>query len=100
MLKSISAFLRGDTREMSQKDELIRRLKSKPKDFEIRELDRLMSLCNCEKSNSGKTSGSAIKYYHMPDKRVFVCHSPHPQKTLKRYVIDNVIAFLEEEKEI
>ena len=81
---------------MSQKDDLIMRIKSCPKDFEIRELDSLMSKCNCVKGNRGKTSGSAIEYTHTTTKRVFSCRSPHPEKVLKRYILKNAIAFLEE----
>lgn len=85
---------------MSQKEDLINRLKAKPKNFTIKELDSLMSKCGCEKSNRGRTSGSAIAYYHTATKRVFRIHSPHPKKELKSYVINSVISFLEEIGEI
>lgn len=85
---------------MSQKDDLVTRLKSYPVDFTIRELDSLMNKCNCVKGNRGKSSGSAIEYIHSPSKRAFTCHSPHPQKELKRYVLKNVILFLQELGEI
>lgn len=85
---------------MSQKDDLVARLKSCPADFTIRELDSLMNKCHCEKGNRGKSSGSAIEYVHLPTKRFFTCHSPHPQKELKRYVLKNAITFLQEIGEI
>ena len=87
---------------MSQKDDLIRRLKSRPKDFELRELERLLGLCNCQKSNAGRTSGSAVKYTYVKDgkKSVFSFHKPHPENTVKRYVVDTAIAFLKEIGEI
>ena len=81
---------------MSQKDDLIARLKSKPKDFTILELDSLMSKYGCRKNNRGKTSGSAISYIHEGTKRIIKFHSPHPQKELKRYMIDLVLEFLEQ----
>ncbi len=85
---------------MSQRDELIKRLLSKPKDFEIRELDRLMSFCGCERDNAGKTSGSAVKYFHRKDGKIFMCHRPHPGNILKPYVVSAAIAFLKDIGEI
>ena len=87
---------------MSQKEELISRLKSKPRDFELRELERLFGYCGCKKSNAGKTSGSAIRYTYVNGnvKRVFTLHKPHPEKTLKKYVLEAAILFLSEIEEI
>lgn len=85
---------------MSQKENLILRLKSRPKDFTIAELDSLMSKCGCYKSNRGKTSGSAIAYIHEKTQKMLKIHSPHPQSELKRYAIDCVIDFLERVSEI
>ena len=87
---------------MSQKDDLIQRLKNRPKDFELRELERLLGLCNCQKSNAGKTSGSAVKFTHVTDRKksVFSFHKPHPENTVKRYILDAVIDFLKEIGEI
>ena len=85
---------------MSQKDDLISRLKSYPKNFEIRELDSLMSKCNCQKGYRGNTSGSAIEYSHIPTSRTFNCHSPHPEKVLKKYILKEAVKFLENVGEI
>ena len=79
---------------MSQKDTLIKRLKSRPTDFTIYELDSLMSKCGCRKSVRGKTSGSAIAYIHEGTGKILSMHSPHPKKVLKKYVIDDVLDFL------
>lgn len=85
---------------MSQKDTLIERLLSKPKDFTIDELDSLMRKCGCRKINRGKTSGSAIAYLHEKTDRKLKFHSPHPSKELKMYMIDETIRFLRELQEI
>ena len=85
---------------MSQKDNSIARLKTKPKDFTIAELDSLMSKCGCRKTQRGRTSGSAISYVHEKSKRVLKIHSPHPQKELKPYMINAVLEFLEQISEI
>ena len=79
---------------------LVERLLSRPKDFTLQELDRLMGQCNCEKDNRGKTSGSAINYCHLPTKRVLSCHRPHPGSIIKPYLIKKVITFLREVNEI
>ena len=80
---------------MSKKENLIQRLRSKPKDFTVKELDALMTQCGCEKSTKGKTSGSRIAYIHLETSRVLNMHSPHPKKELKPYMINDVINFLE-----
>lgn len=87
---------------MSQKDDLIQRLMSRPRDFELRELERLLGLCNCQKSNAGRTSGPAMKFTHVADgkKSVFSFHKPHPESTEKRYIMDAAIDFLKEIGEI
>lgn len=90
----------GELYRMSQKDDLISRLKTKPKDFTISELDSIMSKCHCQKNNRGRTSGSGISYVHETSGKILKIHSPHPQKELKRYMIEMVIDFLEEISEI
>lgn len=85
---------------MSQKENLIQRLRSKPKDFTVKELDVLMTQCGCEKNTKGKTSGSRIAYVHTKTNRVLNMHSPHPKKELKLYMINRVIDFLESVSEI
>lgn len=85
---------------MSQRDALIERLLSKPKDFTLQELDRLMGQCHCEKDSRGRTSGSAINYCHVPTKRVFSCHRPHPGSIIKPYLVKEIIQFLREIDEI
>lgn len=85
---------------MSQKDDLIERIKSKPKDFTVLELDSLMSKCGCTKLSRGKTSGSAIAYMHEETKCMLRMHSPHPRKELKPYMVKSVIEFLEQISEI
>jgi len=79
---------------MSQKEDLLNRIKSKPKDFTVPEMDSLMAKCGCEKKNRGKTSGSAVAYKHLATGSIFKCHLPHPQKEFPAYVIEQAIAFL------
>lgn len=82
---------------LSQKEKLLGRLLSKPKDFTIDGLDTIMNGCGICKGNRGKSSGSAIEYYNPVTLRALKIHSPHPGKILKPYVIKLVIEFLESE---
>jgi len=82
---------------MSQKDKLIRRLKSKPRDMEFDEIETLLSLLGFERSNQGKTSGSRVKFTHddVPDK--LSVHRPHPTGILQVYQVVKIMKILENE---
>ena len=47
---------------MGQKEKLIQRLKSKPKDFTFDEVETLLRYLSYVRSNKGKTSGSRIMF--------------------------------------
>lgn len=79
---------------MGKKDTLIERLLRMPKDFEQREMETLMKQCGCVRRNRGKTSGSAIEYYHPATQQVFDYHLPHPKNTIKPYLMKKAIQFL------
>ncbi|MCL2697697.1 MAG: type II toxin-antitoxin system HicA family toxin [Oscillospiraceae bacterium] len=80
---------------MSKKDKLIAKLKSNPKDFTFDEAKTLMGLCEYVMSNSGKTSGSRVRFEK--GQKVFHLHKPHPQKELLRYQIKAILKELKEE---
>lgn len=82
---------------MSQKDKMIKRLLSQPKDYTIDELDTLFNKCGLHKGNRGKTSGSAIEYYDPKTGRVMKIHTPHPGNILKGYMLRAAIDFLKSE---
>ena len=79
---------------MSQKEKLLERLKRKPKDFTVYELEQLMKGCGCEKYEGGR--GSGIHYIHLETKRILSFDLPHPGKELKNYHIRAVLEFLKE----
>ncbi|MBQ6928143.1 MAG: type II toxin-antitoxin system HicA family toxin [Oscillospiraceae bacterium] len=85
---------------MPSKKELVGRLMSKPtpRNFTVRDLDTLMSKCNCEKYQGGR--GSGIGYRHLPTNRAVQFDSPHPGKELYTYQVKAVIAFLKSVGEI
>lgn len=81
---------------MGKKDKLIKRLKSKPKDFTFEEAESLLQFFEYERSDKGKTSGSRVCFKsskHAP----ILLHKPHPQKELKQYQIKDLLNILEEE---
>lgn len=85
---------------MPSKKDLINRLMAKPMphNFTTRDLDALMSKCNCNKYQGGR--GSGIGYIHLPTKRAVQFDVPHPGKELYRYQIKKVISFLKDIGEI
>lgn len=81
---------------MSKKDKLIKKLKSKPKDFTFEEADNLLHYFEYERSDKGKTSGSRVMYYS-PKHPPILLHKPHPGKELVTYQIKQLVAVLEQE---
>lgn len=81
---------------MGQKDKLIQRLKSRPKDFTFDEAETLLKYLDYLRSNKGKTSGSRVMFIseEHPD---ILLHKPHPQKELKGYQIKQLLEILEQE---
>jgi len=82
---------------MSSKDKLIKKLKSKPKDFTWDELTRLLGVLNFEETIKGKTGGSRRKFYHLGTGLIINLHKPHPTPIIKSYFIEQIIKKLEEE---
>lgn len=81
---------------MGQKEKLIQRLKSKPKDFTFDEAETLLRYLSYERSNKGRTSGSRVMFYSAEHGHILL-HRPHPQKELKAYQIENLVEILEQE---
>ncbi len=82
---------------MGQKDKLIQRLKTIPKDFTFEEAEKLLGYLTFERSNKGKTSGSRIMFSSKKYKTKILLHKPHPQKELKEYQVKQLIEQLEQE---
>ena len=79
---------------MPKKEELLAQLFASrmPRSFTVNDLDALMRKCNCEKRPGGR--GSSIRFQHIPTGRVLIFDGPHPEDTLKIYMIKKVRAFL------
>lgn len=81
---------------MSQKEKLIEKLKSLPRDFTFDEAETLLKYLDYLRSNKGKTSGSRVMFYRDGYPPVLL-HKPHPQKELKQYQVRQLLEILEQE---
>lgn len=81
---------------MGQKEKLIQRLKSRPKDFTFSEAETLLGYLSYRRSDKGRTSGSRVAFIsggHAP----IMLHKPHPRNVLLDYQIKQLIDALEQE---
>ena len=81
---------------MSQKDKLIEKLKSVPKDFTFDDAETLLNYLQFLRSNKGKTSGSRIMFFRDGFPPILM-HKPHPQKELKAYQVKQLLEILKQE---
>lgn len=81
---------------MGQKDKLVRKLRSMPKDLTFEEAETLLLYLGYRRSDKGRTSGSRVMYIS-EGRGVIMLHRPHPQKELKQYQIKSLIQILEQE---
>ena len=81
---------------MGKKEKLIKRLKSKPKDFTFDEAETLLGCLTYSRSNKGKTSGSRVMFTSKEHSSILL-HKPHPNKELKGYQVQQLIDVLEQE---
>ena len=81
---------------MGQKEKLIQRIKTIPRNFTFDEGATLLGLLDFELSNKGKTSGSRVKFYH-PSGVTIIMHKPHPRKELLPYQVKEIVDILERE---
>lgn len=82
---------------MSQKDKLIKKLKSNPKDFTFDEAESLLGFLSYRMNNKGKTSGSRVIFISDKYATKILLHKPHPRKELLEYQIKQLIEQLEQE---
>ena len=80
---------------MSKKDKLLKRLKSKPKDFTYDELKTLLNYLEFYEDTKGRTSGSRVEFENVLGIKI-VLHKPHPSNIIKPYKINDIINILEE----
>lgn len=81
---------------MGQKEKLIERLKSRPKDFTFDEAETLLRYLSYTRVNKGKTSGSRAAFIseaHPP----ILMHKPHPRRELLEYQVKQLLDALDQE---
>ena len=81
---------------MGQKEKLIAKLKSKPRDFTFDEAETLLGYLNYQRSNKGRTSGSRVMFVRQ-DHQSILLHKPHPRKELLAYQVKQLTDVLEQE---
>ncbi len=81
---------------MSRKEKLIAKLQRRPSDFTWNELTSLLKSFGYSEVKTGKTGGSRRRFVHSNAATVTL-HKPHPQNTLKRYAIDQLLDLLQQE---
>lgn len=81
---------------MTKLDKLIEKLLSNSKDFEWRELVKILAFYGFELINQGQTGGSR-RCFENKDGIKLHFHEPHPNKIVKSYVIRQVIEILKKE---
>ena len=81
---------------MGQKEKLIQKLKSLPKDMTFDELSALLSYLGYHPENKGKTSGSRVIFKRTGYASISF-HKPHPQNELPVYVVKNVLVTLKKD---
>ena len=81
---------------MGQKDKLIKKLNSKPRDFTYDEVETLLNYLSFIRSDKGKTSGSRVEFTSK-EHGIILLHKPHPRKELLEYQIKQLREKLEQE---
>ena len=81
---------------MGQKEKLIAKLRSKPRDMTFDEVETLLRYLTYLRSNKGRTSGSRVMFVS-EDHPPILLHKPHPRKELLEYQIKQLIEILEQE---
>ncbi|HAG2284142.1 TPA: type II toxin-antitoxin system HicA family toxin [Salmonella enterica] len=79
---------------MSRKEKSKARLDTLPKDFTWDELVSLMNQYGFCIINASR--GSGRKFYNKERDKLAIFHEPHPEKTLKKYVLNDVKTLLDE----
>lgn len=82
---------------MGQKEKLICKLKSNPKDFTFDEAESLLRYFTYHIINKGKTSGSRVMFTSEKYQSKILLHKPHPRKELLEYQVKQLLEQLEQE---
>ncbi|MEG2253103.1 MAG: type II toxin-antitoxin system HicA family toxin [Clostridia bacterium] len=81
---------------MGQKEKLMERMKSRPRDFTFEEAETLLRYLGYIRSNKGRTSGSRIIFTNDEHPPILL-HKPHPRKELLAYQVNQLLDMLQQE---
>jgi predicted RNA binding protein YcfA (HicA-like mRNA interferase family) len=81
---------------MSKTEKLKTKLLRGPNNFTWNELTSLLKSLGYSEVKTGKTGGSRRRFIHSTAATITL-HKPHPQNTLKKYAIDQLIEQLQQE---
>ncbi len=81
---------------MGRNEKLLERLKQRPKDFTWGELTNLLKSLGYMRRKTGKTGGSTRRFVHSTAPTITL-HKPHPDRIVKRYVINDILELLKRE---
>lgn len=82
---------------MGQKEKLIAKLKTAPRNFTFNDAETLLGYFTYRRSNKGKTSGSRVMFVSDEYKTKIILHKPHPRKELLEYQVKQLIEQLRQE---
>lgn len=82
---------------MGQKEKLIKKLQSRPKNFTFDDAEALLRYFSYTRSNKGRTSGSRVMFVSEKYAPILL-HKPHPRKELLEYQVKQLIEVLEKEE--
>ena len=83
---------------MGKHEKLVEKLLRKPKNFTFDELKALLMGFGYEEDQRGRTSGSAVAFCNKKLDDKIMIHKPHPQKEVKKYVLELIIEKLKTNK--
>lgn len=86
---------REGVESLSKYQKIYDRLMSKPKDFDYSEAKKILEHFGFCEYNAGKTSGSRVAFVDSKG-RIYRMHKPHPDGTLKDYMVNDLIQFIKE----
>lgn len=86
---------------MTKLQKLVSRFRSNPKDFEYRELKRLLESLGYREVQKGRTSGSRVAFVDDKNKHIITFHKPHRSGTpIRQYTLKEIQKALLQRKKL
>ncbi len=83
---------------MSRHEKLKEKLLRLPKNFSYYEMVTLLAGFGYIEEERRRTSGSAVMFYNKAVNDKIMFHKPHPEKEMKRYILEMIIEKLKNNK--